>query len=227
MSRRSRPRNMIRRSPARRGVVAALTGAVTLVVLSTIVPLSAHASLLCTQTITGPHSGVITVASGQKLCLNGAIQDGAVNVNAGGALSVTNKSIITGAVTLKSGFDDLQFCDSTTVRGAISATGSQGYVHIGGNDLLVLACAANTIDGAVTLDANNGTIKLANNKIAGAVTASGNQGGLLHLGGTTISGNQIGGSLTCTGNIPAPNNAGVSNAVSGGRSGQTCAVSTF
>ncbi|MDX6705462.1 MAG: hypothetical protein QOI48_1308 [Solirubrobacteraceae bacterium] len=214
--------NRLHRQPARRRIVAALTGALTLMVVATIAPLSAQASLLCTQTISGPHSGQITVAGGQKLCLNGAVQDGAVDVNAGGALSVTNKTIITGAVTLKSGFDDLEFCDSTTVRGAISATGSLGYVHIGGNDLLLLACAGNTIDGAVTVDSNHGAVKVANNQIAGAVVASGN----VNLS-TTISGNAIGGALTCSGNVPPPNNGGVGNAVSGNRSGQTCAVSTF
>jgi len=219
--------NRLHRQRTRRGTVAALTGALTLLALGTIAPLSAQASLLCTQTISGPNSGVITVASGQKLCLNGAVQDGAVNVNAGGALSVVNKSIITGAVTLKSGFDDLEFCDSSTVRGAISATGSQGDVKIGGTGPLALLCPANIIDGAVTLDANKGAIQLGKNHIAGAVTASANLGGLLGLPGTTISGNQIGGALTCNGNTPAPNNDGVTNTVGGNRSGQTCAVTTF
>lgn len=218
--------NRLHRPRARRGIVAAVTGALTLLVVGTLAPLSAHASLLCTQTISGAHSGVITVAAGQKVCLNGAVQDGAVNVNAGGALSVSNKTIITGAVTLKSGFDDLSFCDSSTVRGAISATGSQGYVHIGGSDPLV-TCAGNTIDGAITVDANEGTVKVADNHIAGAMTASANLGGPLGLGGTTISANQIAGALTCSGNTPPPVNGGASNAVSGNRSGQTCAVSTF
>ena len=62
---------------------------------------------------------------------------------------------------------------------------------------------------------------LAFGTISGAVTASAN------LGGTTISGNHIGGNITCTTNVPAPTNAGLANSVGGGRSGQTCAVSTF
>jgi hexosaminidase len=217
--------NFLHPRPIRRGTVAALSGGLTLLALAAIAPLSSQASLLCTQTISGPHSGVIIVASGQKVCLDGAVQDGAVDVNSGGALSVVNNSIITGAVTLKSGFDDLRFCDSSTVRGAISATGSQGFVHIGGNEL-TLACGANTIDGAVILDANNGKVTLANNDIAGEVVASGNLGGP-DMDATTISGNHIGGALTCVGNEPPPNNAGVSNVVDGDRSGQTCAVLTF
>ncbi|MDQ1724807.1 MAG: hypothetical protein QOG52_1835 [Frankiaceae bacterium] len=217
--------NFLNPRRVRRGTVAALTGGLTLLALGTIAPLGAQASLLCTETISGPHSGVIIVASGQKLCLDGAVQDGAIDVDSGGALSVVNHSIITGAVTLRSGFDDLRFCDSTTVRGAISATGSRGFVHIGGDEQ-ALACGANSIDGAVTVDANSGKVTVANNDIAGEVVASGNLGGP-DLEGTMISGNQIGGALTCTGNTPPPNNGGTSNVVGGDRSGQTCAVSTF
>jgi hypothetical protein len=84
-----------------------------------------------------------------------------------------------------------------------------------------LLCPANTIDGAVTLNANLAGVTLGANQISGAVTASAN------LGGTTISGNTIAGALTCTSNAPPPTNAGVRNAVGGGRSGQTCSVLTF
>jgi hypothetical protein len=176
---------------------------------------------LCTQTIVGPHTGVLNVAGGQKLCLVGATQDGAVNVAPDGALSVS-LSTITGAVTLVKGFSSLDFCGSTTVRGAISATGGKEAVVVGGSGLVgSTVCLANTIDGAVTLDANQAGVTLGHNGIAGAVTASANQQG------TIISGNRIGGSLTCTGNVPEPTNAGVGNTVGGGRSGQTCASNTF
>lgn len=201
----------------RQGIVATLTGALTVVVPVTIAPLSAHAAPGpgCTQTISGPNSGVLNVAANQRLCLQDAVQDGAVNVDPDGALSVIN-STITGAVTLKSGFSDFTFCGSKTVRGAISATGGKGAVLVGDSD-----CAANTIDGAVTFDANQAGVQLAQSYVADAVTASAN------LRGTTISGNQIAGALTCTANEPAPTNAGVSNTVGGDRSGQTCAVDSF
>jgi hypothetical protein len=39
--------------------------------------------------------------------------------------------------------------------------------------------------------------------------------------------NTIGDALTCTTNVPAPINAGASNAVGGERSGQTCALLMF
>jgi len=202
----------------RRAAVATLTGTMALPVMWTLAPVAAHAATVptsCTQTISGAHSGVLNVAANQKLCLRGAVQDGAVNVAPGGSLSVLN-STITGAVTLKAGYLSFDFCGSTTVRGAISATGAKRAVLIGGP-----SCAANTIDGAVTLNANKAGVTLAGNGIAGAVTASAN------LNGTVISANRIGGALTCTTNVPPPTNAGVANFVAGGRSGQTCAVSTF
>lgn len=204
----------------RQGIIATLTGAVALVVPATIAPLTAHAAPACTQTISGPHTGVLNVAANQRLCLQNAVQNGAVNVAPNGALSVVN-STITGAVTLKSGFSDLRFCGSKTVRGAISATGGKGAVLVGGSGLGAVSCPANTIDGAVTFDANKAGVQLAHSSVAGAVTASAN------LAGTTLSGNQIGGALTCTTNNPAPTNAGVSNVVGGNRSGQTCASLLF
>jgi hexosaminidase len=208
----------------RLGLVATLTGALAgalaVPVLSTMAPLPAQAAVLCTQTIVGAHSGVLNVAANQKLCLVGAVQDSAVNVAPGGALSVS-LSTITGAITLKSGFTSFDFCASKTVRGAISATGAQGTVLIGGSGPGALLCPANTIDGAITLNANKAGVTLAFGTISGAVTASAN------LGGTTISGNHIGGNITCTTNVPAPTNAGVANSVGGGRAGQTSAVNTF
>jgi hypothetical protein len=206
----------------RRQIGRALGAASALLALASIAPMSASAATkACTTTIIGAHTGVLNVAGNQKLCLRIAVQDGAVNVAPGGALSVVS-STITGAVTLKAGYVELEFCGSRTVRGAISATGAKGSVLIGGSGLLgALLCPANTIDGAITLDSNKAGVELSRNYVAGAVTASAN------LKGTTISGNQIAGALTCTTNAPPPTNAGVRNTVGGGRSGQTCAVLTF
>lgn len=202
-----------------RRTAATLSAGAALLAIAAIAPVSANAAL-CTQNITGPHTGVLNVAANQKLCLKKAVQNGAVNVAPGGRLSVTG-STITGAVTLKAGYMEFRFCASKTVRGAISATGGRTAVLIGGAGIGAVACPANTIDGAVTLNANKASVTLAGNTIGGAVTASAN------LLGTTISANRIGGALTCTTNAPAPTNAGVRNAVFGGRSGQNCAVSTF
>ena len=212
----------------RRGVIATLTGGLTLLALSTIAPMSAQAAISCSraQTITGAHHGVINVAGGQKLCMQGVTQDAAVNVAPQGQLAVRGGSVITGAVSLKSDYTAFEFCGSRTVGGAISATGGRSTPLIGDGG----SCAANNIDGAVTLTSNRHGIMLAKNNITGAVVAKGNlEGGILGLGAgpMRISGNQIGGALSCTGNSPTPKNAGVPNAVVGGRSGQSCASPTF
>jgi len=196
-----------------------LSAGVALLAIAAIAPASANAAA-CTQIVTGPHSGVLNVAANQKLCMSGATQTGAVNVAPGGGLSVSG-SIITGAITLQDGYTEFRMCASKTVRGAISATGGRTAIMIGGAGLGALLCPANTIDGAVTLATNKAGVTLAGNRIAGAVASTGN------LVRTTLSANQIGGALTCKYNIPAPVNAGVANAVVGGRSGQTCAVTTF
>jgi 5'-nucleotidase len=197
-----------------RRTAAALSAGVALLAIAAIAPVSANAAVTCDQTISGPNAGVITVAAPDTLCLLNAVQDGAVNVDPGAGLSVIS-STITGAVTLND-YSEFEFCDSSTVLGEISATGGQTAAVIGGP-----SCAANTIDGAVTLDSNLAGVTLMGNSIGGAVVANAN------LVGTTISDNGIGGALTCTANAPAPGNGGVSNTVGGGRFGQTCSSITF
>jgi hexosaminidase len=178
----------------------------------------AAATGACTNTVTGPHSGTMTLSGPGVTCLQNATQDGAITVTNGHELSVVD-SKITGAVTSTSSAP-FTFCHSTTVRGAIKVSNSTKPVVIGDN---AATCAANVIDGAVTLDANTGGTQLAGNSVGGAVTASQN----VAPGGPVISNNQIGGKLTCSGNTPAPVNNGQPNTVKGERVGQTCAAGTF
>jgi hypothetical protein len=220
---------------ARQGLVVTLTGALALLVL-TVAPLSAQAAVACTpdETVTGNSNGAITVAGGQTLCLDNAMQTGAITVDPGGTLSV-RQSTIDGSVSLSADFTQFEFCGSETVGGAIEASGGIGPVLIGDTGLLdpdgAPVCAANIIDGAVTLDANHGGVTLARNDIKAAVTASDN-GNVDVDTPTNIVGNQIVGALTCTGNTPAPNNLGLmglpeSNVVGGERFGQTCLDGNF
>jgi 5'-nucleotidase len=220
---------------ARQGLVVALTGALALLVL-TVVPLSAQAAVACTpaQTITGTSNGAINVAGGQTLCLDNATQTGAITVDPNGTLSV-RQSTIDGSVSLNSGYTEFEFCGSRTIGGAIEATGGMGPVLIGDTGLLgpggAPVCAANIIDGAVTLDANHGGVTLARNGISAAVTVTAN-GNVDTDTPTNIVGNRIFGALTCTGNIPAPNNLGLTgfpeyNVVGGERFGQTCLDGNF
>jgi len=78
----------------------------------------------------------------------------------------------------------------STVLGALSVRNGSGPVVIGDGG----DCAANTITGAITLSGNTD--------------------------GVTIGGNRITGILSCTGNDPAPGNAGAANRVLGRATGQ-------
>ena len=178
----------------------------------------ASAAGACTNTITGSHSGTMTLSGPGTTCLLNATQDGAITVSNGHELSVVD-SKITGAVTSTSGAP-FTFCHSSTVRGALKVSNSMNPVVIGDNGA---ACPANVIDGAVTVDSNKGGVQIGGNSIAGAVTANQN----IASSGTVISNNRIGGKLTCSGNTPAPSNNGQANTVSGERVGQTCAAGTF
>ena len=179
---------------------------------------NASATGACTETITGAHSGTMTLSGPGTTCLKNATQDGAITVSNGHELSVVD-SKITGAVTSTSSAP-FTFCHSSTVQGAISVSNSTNFVLIGDDGL---ACPTNVIDGAVTLDSNKGGAQLGGNSIAGAVTANAN----VAPKGTIIENNHIGGKLTCSGNTPAPVNNGHGNTVSGERVGQTCASGTF
>lgn len=215
---------------ARQGLVVTLTGAIALLVL-TVAPLSAQAAVACTpdQTVTGTSNGALNVAGGQTLCLDHATQTGAITVDPNGTLSVRQSSV-DGSVSLRSGFTEFEFCGSETIGGAIEAAGGAGPVRIGDTGLVgsdgAPVCAANIIDGAVTLDGNLADVTLARNDIRAAVTASGN------VVSTSIVGNSIAGALTCTDNTPAPSNLGLtgipeSNVVGGERFGQTCLDGQF
>lgn len=200
-------------------VVAILTGTFALAAVSGIgltTATDASAASACTNTITGSHSGTMTLSGPGTTCLKDATQDGAITVTNGHELSVVGSKIY-GAITSTSSAP-FTFCNSSTVRGAIKVSNSMNPVVIGDNGL---PCPANVIDGAITLDSNKGGAQLGGNSIAGAVTANTN------MNGTAISNNHIGGKLTCSGNMPAPVNNGQANTVNGERVGQTCAAGTF
>jgi hypothetical protein len=208
---------MYRRFP--KTAIAILTGTFAVAAVSGVGLTTTDASAAaCTNTITGPHSGTMTLSGPGTTCLQNATQDGAITVTNGHELSVVDSKIY-GAVTSTSSAP-FTFCHSSTVRGAIKVSNSMNPVVIGDNGA---PCPANVIDGAVTLDSNKGGVQLGGNSIGGAVTANKN----IASSGTVISNNHIGGKLTCSGNMPAPANGGQANTVSGERVGQTCAAGTF
>jgi hexosaminidase len=220
------------RGPTSKGVVAALTGGLLFAAAWGVGPLTAHgatgdapATGPCTSTISGAHSGNLTLSTpGTTTCLKNANQNGAITVASGAALSVVD-STVTGAITSTSAAP-FTFCHSNTVRGAIKVSQSKGFVLIGDGPGGVVSCGVNNVDGAITADSNTGGVEVGGNTTSGAITVTHN---VAAASGTPnqVEGNQVGGALTCTGNIPAPTNDSRANTVKGGRTGQTCGSGTF
>jgi hypothetical protein len=216
-------------------ILAGATGALAVVAVLAAGLQPASASLLsddqpatthCDVTFTGTNNAVINVPAPLTYCLVNLKQIGAVNVSPGAALSVTNGSVINGAVTL-TGAKAFTFCASSTKQGAINASTSAGFVIIGnGGDggLLATPCGANHIDGAVTLNGNLGGVEIGGNSIVGALTVSGNiapAGGIPREDNATeIEANTVKGLTTCATNVPAPVNDGLKNTFTGGVNGQ-------
>ena len=147
--------NIFRRTP--KIAFATLAGTLAVAAMSGVglTTTNASATGACTNTITGAHSGTMTLSGPGTTCLKNATQDGAITVMNGHELSVVD-SKITGAVTSTSSAP-FTFCHSSTVQGAIQVSNSTNLVLIGDDGL---ACPTNVIDGAVTLDSNNGGVKL-------------------------------------------------------------------
>lgn len=99
--------------------------------------------LTCTETVTDRVSGSRVVADSEVLCLDGAVVDGAVSVQPGGALLVGAGTLMHGGFTATDAVS-VQVRDSQ-IRGAVSVTGTTGAFVIAGNDLHgSIACSGNT-----------------------------------------------------------------------------------
>jgi 5'-nucleotidase len=207
----------------RNGMV--VTGAFAAVAVASVVPQAqagvapARVAASCTSVVTGFLAGAQTVATGEKLCLRGATVDGAITVGVGGSLA-SRHSTVNGAITLQAGSKNFKFCGSTTVGGEISAAGGVGFAKIGDNK----NCAGNKVDGAITVAGYVDRVILARTKTTGGVVFDNN----VDTSGkaATVSGNKVGGSLSCEANVPAPTNAGRLNDVYGAKTGQ-CAGDDF
>ncbi|MFB7613991.1 Ig-like domain repeat protein [Kitasatospora sp. NPDC056181] len=106
------------------------------------------------------------------------------------------------------------------ITGAVNVAETTGFTLIGDPD--DDGCAPNRISGGMSLGNNRGGVELVSNQIGGTVSVSGNtgHGPFPEDNGTELEGNTIGGTLTCSGNNPAPVNDGHPNTVSHGRLGQ-------
>ncbi|WP_166355649.1 carbohydrate binding domain-containing protein [Phytoactinopolyspora limicola] len=97
----------------------------------------------CTETITGTVDDGLNVVAEAVVCLDGGQVNGAVTVEAGGALLVENSSSIHGSLVATDAVS-LQVRESS-IRGAVSVTGTTGPFVFAGNDVSgSLSCSGNT-----------------------------------------------------------------------------------
>lgn len=179
----------------------------------------------CTNTRSGTINGGLTVTG--STCLINATVKGAITVQPGAALSISNSSLNGSLTSTKA--TAISICGSNARNGSVTITGTTGFVLLGDNgDDGTPACAGSAFSGSVTLNGNLGQAEVGGNSFNGALTIN-NTSGVgpdLETTATEIEGNTIAGSLSCTGNVPPPTNDGQPNNVTGGRFGQ-CAAPTF
>jgi uncharacterized repeat protein (TIGR01451 family) len=173
----------------------------------------------CTNNITGNVPGTVVVGAGTT-CINGATIGGGILAN-GATIFITN-STTGGSVQLFG--SHLGAVCSSNVHGSVIVKNSTGFVVIGdpGDD----GCGGNTvIGGGVVLTTNHGDIEVGSNHLP-SLTLSGTTGVGPFADDTRaeIESNNVVGSVSCSGNVPAPSNDGTTNTIGGGRTGQCSTI---
>jgi len=176
------------------------------------VAISAFQAPTPTRTITGDLLGPVTVNNGESVLITGARVVGPVTVNPGGSLSVVNSQISRGITANAPAF--LSLC-GTQVSGpspgvALSVANAPVPIRIGDP---ANGCAGNRFAGDVNLTSNL-AVTFGANIVSNNVTINTNG-----PGSTAIRANNINQALNCTGNNPAPTNAGQTN-TAGSKTGQ-------
>ncbi len=143
----------------------------------------------CTETLSGNINGGLTVKEGVT-CLDSAQVRGGLTVENGASLIAFDSSINGGIKT--SGGEVIQLF-GTTVNGNSAITGTSSNITLAGN----------SFNGGLTLSQNN---QISANEQYGEY-------------GPILSGNDISGKLTCTGNNATVTDFGASNNISGKQSG--------
>lgn len=160
-----------------------------------------------TQTITGDFTGPVTVGAGQSVLISNARVTGPVTVTAGGTLSVANSSVSQGITADAPAF--LTVCGSS-VSGPSTVPG-QGVVVRNATGPVIIGdpangCALNRIAGDLTADGNKISVTIGGNTVSGTATVINNVGSA-----PVVKANTIFKVLACSGNTPAPTNAGQAN----------------
>ena len=169
-----------------------------------------------TATLSGDVAGPLTVNAGQSVVITGARVGGPITVNRGGALTVVD-SQIGGAITA----DDPAFLSlcGAQVSGpapavALSVTNATVPIRLGDP---AAGCAGNRFAGQVKV-ADNLAVTFGANIVSHNATLDTNGPGR-----TVIKANTVLGALGCSGNTPAPTNAGQPN-TAGSKTGQCGAL---
>jgi hypothetical protein len=160
-----------------------------------------------TSTLTGNVAGPVTVNAGESVHVTNARVTGPITVNPGGALVLTNSQVTNGVVATSPSF--LSICGSQI--SAPSGNLAQGVVVSGATVPIRIGdpangCATNRVAGDVSLTGNTGGLTFGSNIVSRHVTVNNNAGAVV------IKGNTVFQTLACSGNNPAPTNAGQTNA---------------
>lgn len=170
-------------------------------------------------TTAGKLTGNVTVNSGGRIDLLGGSVGGGVTVSAGGGINVSGGTI--SANINSTGATYFNVC-SLKLGGNLSAGNSTAFVQAGDSDSNTSpACIGNTISGSVSLTGSSGGADVGGNTVSGGITVNNDTAGV-----TEIEHNTIKGTLSCSGNAPAPTDDSQPNTVVGKRSGQ-CAAAGF
>jgi subtilisin-like proprotein convertase family protein len=160
----------------------------------------------CTVFYSGNVTTPITVNSGQNVVIQpGTNVTAPVTVNPGGSLTVTGANLSKGLTS--NGAASLTICDSrinppNSTSNALTVTNSNGPITIGDP---AAGCAGNTFGGKVSIVSNNAGTTFGANTGNGATNIDTNSIS------TVIKANKVNAALSCTGNAPAPTNAGQPN----------------
>ena len=170
----------------------------------------------CDHNLTGNVPGAV-ILSGGSWCIVSATVGGGISVASGTVVIVSN-STLKGALSATDSPAGISVCNSTVQ--SVTVIGSTGFVLIGdpGDDL----CLGDTVHGQLSFTANHAGLEVGHNGTTNGVSMNSNSGtgAFAEDAAPEVEGNTLGGSLTCSGNTPAPTNDLQPNNVTGARTGQ-------
>jgi len=146
--------------------------------------------ILYTTTVTGNISS-LTVSSGQSVLIaRGAVVNGPLNVQAGGALDVEGAT--TGQIA-SSGAAAIRICGASTAKLTIGGTSSLVVVGDDEGRSGLPTCAGNRIGGPASVTSNHGGVEFDGNTVSGSLTITSNTGTTPDGGTVDVTGNTVGG----------------------------------